>query len=74
MTKRITIRLNDVEEAALELLKKTYKVDNDSEALKLSVHWVNHYLKNVTDMFFPPSHEVVLLRKSKNQELSRKIY
>lgn len=74
MAKRITTRFNDEEEAALELLKKTYKLDNDSEALKLAVHWVNHYLRNVTDMFFPPTHEVHLVRRTKTGKVDRKVW
>jgi len=72
--KRITIRLNDVEEAELELLKKTFHIDKDSEALKLSVEWVNNYLKNVTNTFFPASYEVILKRRLKTQQLDRKVY
>lgn len=72
--KRITIRFNDVEEAQLELLKKTFKVDDDSKAVKLAVEWVNTYLKNVTNTFFPPSYDVILMRKKKTEKLDRKVY
>jgi len=74
MARRITTRFNDKEEAELELLKKTFKVDDDSKAIKLSIEWVNHHLKNVTMAFFPPSYDVVLMRKNKTQKLDRKVY
>jgi len=72
--KRTTIRFNDVEEAQLELLKKTYHIDDDSKAIKLAIEWVNTYLKNVTDMFFPPNYDVILQKKLKTQKLDRKVY
>ena len=62
MARRPTIRFNDVEEAELELLKKTFHIDDDSKAVKLAVEWVNHYIKNVSNTFFPPSFDVVLVR------------
>ena len=74
MARRPTIRFNDVEEAELELLKKTFHIDDDSKAVKLAVVWVNHYIKNVSNTFFPPSFDVVLVKKKKNEILDRKIY
>ncbi|MBT4604746.1 hypothetical protein HOC01_03840 [archaeon] len=74
MARRPTIRFNDVEEAELELLKKTFHIDDDSKAVKLAVEWVNHYIKNVSNTFFPPSFDVVLVKKKKNEILDRKIY
>lgn len=71
---RITIRFNDNEKAELELLKQTFHVDDNSKALKLAVEWVNHYLKNVTNTFFPPSYDLILQKKSKTNELQRKIF
>ena len=74
MARRPTIRFNDVEEAELELLKKTFHIDDDSKAVKLAVEWVNHYIKNVSNTFFPPSFDVVLVKKKKNEILDRKIF
>jgi len=71
---RKTIRFNELEEAELNLLKKTFHVEDDSKALKLAVEWVNSYIKNVTNMFFPPSFDVILQRKLKTQEQERKVY
>lgn len=71
---RITIRFNEKEKAELELLKKTYHIDNDSQAIKLAIEWVNSYIKNVTSTFFPPSFDVILLRKTKTYHTDRKIY
>jgi len=72
--KRITVRFNEREDAELNLLKKTFHIDNDSEAIKMAVEWVNGFLKNVTQMFFPPTHDVVLVKKTKAGGVSRKIY
>ena len=74
MGKRITIRFNEVESAELELLKKSFHIDDDSKAVKLAVEWVNHYIKNVTNMFFPPSYDIALLRKLKTNKQERKVY
>lgn len=74
MEKRITIRFNEKEEAELDLLKKTFQLDKDSEALKCAVNWVNHYLKSVTESFFPPSFEVVLMKKKKSTTLTRRVF
>ena len=74
MARRITIRFNDQEEAELELLKKTYHVDDDSKAAKLAIEWINQYIKNVTSMFFPPSYDVILSRKLKSEKRDRKVY
>lgn len=71
---RVTIRFNEIERAELELYKKTYQIESDGEALKSAVNWVNNYLKNVTNLFFPQSHEVVLIRKKKNNNLDRKVF
>ncbi len=74
MGKRITIRLNEREAIELELLKKTFHVEADSEAFKLAVAWVNNYLKNVTEMFFPSTHEVILRKKLKSDRPSRRVF
>ena len=71
---RITIRFNDVEEAQLELLKKTFHVEDNSKAVKLAVDWVNSYLTNVTKTFFPSDYEVALIKKRKSQSIDRKVY
>lgn len=74
MSKRITIRMNDLEEAELNLLKKSFHVEADGEAVKLAVNWVNNYLKNVTDLFFPSTHEVVLIKKLKTTQSKRRVF
>lgn len=73
-SKRITVRFNEKEIAELELLKKTFHVDDDSKAIKLAVEWVNSYLKNVTETFFPPSYDVILQKKIKSSTVDRKVY
>lgn len=72
--KRITIRFNEIEAAELELLKKTFHVEEDSKAVKIAVEWVNSYLKNVTNTFFPPSYDVVLMKKSKINSIDRRVW
>ena len=72
--KRITICLNEKEQAELELLKKTFHVEEDGKAIKLAVEWVNHYLQSVTNTFFPPSFEVVLVKKKKSDRMDRKVW
>ena len=72
--KRITIRLNSKELAELELLKRTFRIDGDSEALKLGMTWVNSYLNNVTSLFFPATYDVVLMKKLKSRKVERKVW
>lgn len=72
--RRTTIRFNDVEVAQLELLKKTFHIDTDAEAVHLAVDWVNSYLKNVTKTFFPSDYEIILQRVRKTQPIGRKVY
>lgn len=72
--KRTTTRFNDQEEAELELLKKTFKIQDDSKAIKLAIEWVNSYLRNVTQMFFPPSFDVVLYKKTKTYAKGNRVY
>lgn len=72
--KRITVRFNGKEEAELQLLRKTYGLENDSETIKLAINWVLTYIRSVTDSYFPSTHEVVLIRKKKTEKLSRRIY
>jgi len=71
---RTTIRFNEKEEQELEDLKRTFHISDNSKALKLAVEWVNHYIKNVTQTFFPPSFDIVLIRKLKTQKQERKVY
>lgn len=71
---RKTIRFNKKEKADLELLKKTFNIDDDSKAVKLAVEWVNNYLNNVTRLFFPSSYDVILSKKLKTQTTNRKVY
>ena len=74
MKDRKTVRRNEEEKAELNLLMKSFKVENESEAYKMAVSWVNSYIKNVTDTFFPPGYDVVLLKKTKTFPLDRKVY
>lgn len=71
---RKTIRFNEIEQAELNLLKKTFHIDDDSKAIKLAVEWVNSYIKNVTNTFFPPSFDVILQKKTKTYHTDRKVY
>ncbi len=71
---RITIRLNELERAELDLFKIKFGLEKDSEALKLSLKWVNHYIKNVSETFFPPEYNIILTRKLKTNPLDRKIF
>ena len=49
-------------------------MEKDSEAFKLALKWVNHYIKNVTEMYFPPEYDIILTRKLKTTPLDRKIF
>jgi hypothetical protein len=71
---RITVRFNETEEKELHHLKETFHIENDSEAIKVGIEWVNMYLKNVSDMFFPPSYHVLLQRRLKTVKQERKVY
>ena len=72
--KRITIRFNEKELAELELLKKTFHINKDSEGIKLAVEWINSYIGNVTKTFFPSNYDLILQRKRKSFKVERKIY
>ena len=72
--KRITVRFNEAEQAELDRFKTTYHIENDSEAIKAAIEWVNAYIKNVTNSFFPPNYEVILSKKMKTQTKDRLIY
>lgn len=72
--KRITVRFNDKELAQLELLKRNFHIEKESEALKLAIDWVNSYIHNVTKTFFPSTHEVVLVKKIKQNSIGRKVW
>ena len=74
MSKRKTIRWNDLEEIELEKLKATFQIEDDSKAVKLAVEWVNNYLTNVTNIFFPPSFDVVLYKKLKTFKREKKVH
>jgi hypothetical protein len=71
---RITVRFNEAEEKELNHLKETFHIENDSEAIKVGIEWVNRYLKNVSEMFFPPSYNVILQRRLKTVKQERKVY
>jgi len=71
---RRTVRINDREQAELELYKAMFHSESDSEAYKSAVSWVLNYIKNVTNTFFPPNYDVVLIKKKKTQPLDRKIW
>lgn len=64
--KRTTIRFNDLEELELEKIKKTFGINDDSKAIKLSIEWVNNHLAFVTKSFIPPSYDMVLYKRTKN--------
>lgn len=74
MKDRITIRLNEKEKAELNYLMESFGINNPSEGLKLSVEWVNNYIKNVTNMFFPNSYDIVLRRKLKTYKPKKKVF
>ena len=71
---RKTIRFNEKEWAELQLFKKTYHFKDDAKAIKAAISTANTYLKNVSELFFPPSCEVVLLQKRKTMKQERKFY
>ena len=71
---RITIRSNNLDQAELNLFKKSFGIQKDSEAYKVAVSWVNSYIKNVSNSFFPANYDVILMKKSKNEEHKRKVY
>ena len=72
--KRTTIRFNEKEEAELSYLKKSFQIDDDSKAVKVALEWVNHYIKFVTEGFFPPSFDVVLVKKKKSDCITRRVF
>lgn len=74
MKDRKTIRRNEAEKAELAAFMKQQGIDNEGEAYKAAVRWVNQYIKNVTDIFFPSTHDVVLVRKTKGRQLDKKVY
>ena len=71
---RVTIRLNEVEKSELETFKRQFGIEKDSEALKLALIWVNHYIKNVTRMYFPPEYDLILSKKLKTNPNKRTIF
>jgi len=71
---RKTIRFNERETAELNYLKKTFNIDDDSKAVKLAIEWVNHYIKNVTNTFFPPTYDLVLMKKTKTNKIDRRVF
>jgi|25BtaG_2_1085352.scaffolds.fasta_scaffold08168_4 hypothetical protein len=71
---RVTIRLNEIEERELDLFKSQFGIEKHSEAFKLSMKWVNHYINNVTKTFFPPEYYLILTKKLKTNPLNRKIF
>jgi hypothetical protein len=74
MNDRHTIRRNEKEKAELQAFMKLQGIDNESEAYKTAVRWCNQYIKNVTDMFFPSTHDVVLVKKTKSHRLDKRVY
>lgn len=71
---RETIRINDVERAELKLFMESYQLETPSEAYKVAVKWVNSYIRNVTDSFFPPGYELILRKKLKTDTSKRRVY
>lgn len=74
MAKRITKRFNDPQEAELELFKANFHILNDSEAIDFAISFANRYVKNVTELFFGDTYDVILQRKRKTNKLKRKVY
>lgn len=74
MKDRITLRRNEAQKAELQAFMKLHGISNESEAYHTAVTWCNSYIKNVTDMFFPSTHDVVLVRKKKTMKLDKKVY
>lgn len=71
---RVTIRFNEVEEAELNLFKKQFGIEKESEALKLALKWCNSYIGNVTRTFFPPDYDLILSKKLKTNPNERTIF
>ena len=71
---RITTRFNAEEKAELKLFMASFQIDNVSEAIHLSISWVNKYIKNVTESQIPNGYKMVLMRKLKSDTSKRKIY
>ena len=74
MKDRITIRFNEEEKAELKLLMSSFQIENPSEAIKMSIAWVNHYIKFVTESQIPPNYKMVLMRKRKTDLSQRKVF
>jgi len=74
MKDRHTIRRNEIQKLELKKFMKLNGLDNESEAYHTAIDWCNQYIKNVTDMFFPATHDIVLVRKKKTQPLDKKVY
>ena len=72
--KRITVRLNELEQSELNLFMKNYHIEKESEALKIALKWCNHYITNVTNLFFPQNYEVHLIKKTKTNKVNRKVW
>lgn len=72
--KRVTIRFNAREQVELQLFKETYHLESDSDAMKCALQWCNSYLKNVTELLFPPNYDVILCKKKKTQQMKRKVW
>ena len=74
MNDRITVRFNEEEKAELQLLMSSFQIDNPSEAIKMSIAWVNHHIKFVTESQIPPNYKMVLMRKRKTDLSKRKVF
>ena len=74
MTKRITVRFNDVEELELNLLKKKYNISDESKAIKFAISFANKYLDNVTNFFFGSDYNITLHKKTKTYDKENKVF
>jgi len=69
--KRITVRFNDEEEKRLELFKECFGIDDDAKAIKFGFQQAQVYLDFVTTAFIPANYRMVLLKKTKQDNVRR---
>jgi hypothetical protein len=71
---RITIRINEEEEAKLKQLQAITGIDNKGSALKFAVDWSLNHIKIVTESLISPNWEVFYQRRSKTNPSQKKLY
>lgn len=71
---RKTIRFNELEELEINKLKKTFRIQDDSKAIKLAIEWVNNHLAFVTKSFLPPNYDMILYKRTKSYDKGTQIY